>query len=180
MSKTMGLLHPLKAVRRAGVPLVAYETPDPAATIAGCIAALNGRKKGEEDWPMISWDIVRGLIGLNKPGQEAIGWYDPLAMQLPEILKGLQDVPGGSIVFLHQITRFFERDGVLQGLWLLRDAFKGKQPRAATCVMLGASFKLPAELQHDVVIISEPLPDETGLAEITDRLQRHQCTHRQA
>lgn len=164
--------HPLKAIRRAGVPLAAFESADAAATVRGCISALNGKAsaaRGEEALPLIQWDIARGLAGLNKPGKAAIKWYDPLSHPLPEILKNLADsVPDRGVVFLLNVHRFFDRDGVTQGLWNLRDAFKAS---GATCVLVSPMpIKLPAELSSDVVVVSEPAPDAAEVDGIVDRI----------
>ena len=61
--------HPLKAIRRAGVPLVAYETSDPAQTILSCVKALNGKA---ETSPVVVWDIVNGQRGMNEAPERAL------------------------------------------------------------------------------------------------------------
>lgn len=169
-------VHPIKAMRRAGVPLAAFETADPAQTIRTCIAALNG--KGEE-CPIIQWDIVSGLTAVdgNKPGKAFIkpaekgGWYDAAAMQLPEILQGAgNNACDGLLFFIHNAQRFFERDGVAQAIWNCRDLFKAKAQ--CTLVLLGPALMLPGELAQDVVVVTEPLPDDKEVSSIVESIVR--------
>ena len=61
--------HPLKAIRRAGVPLVAYETSDPAQTILSCVKALNSKA---ETSPVVVWDIMNGQRGMNEAATGAV------------------------------------------------------------------------------------------------------------
>lgn len=146
------------------MPLLGIETADPAATVRSCMATLNGKA---EAIPIASWDIGKGLVGLNSAGVSAVSWYDPLTMALPDILKGMADMPKGSLVFLHNIQRFFDRDGVAQGLWNLRDTFKAS---GSTVVLVGPSLKLPPELTSDVIILSEKAPSRDEVLEIVDRI----------
>jgi ATPase family associated with various cellular activities (AAA) len=157
--------HIMKACRRASVPLLAIETADPASTIRGCLDALNGKL---EAIPLIEWDICRGLKAMNKAGERAIAWYDPLVHQLPDCLKLLAENPVKfTVLFLHNIHRFWERDGVAQGLWLLRDSWKAE---TATAVLLGPAMRLPGELVQDIVVTSEALPDVEAMGQIVDRV----------
>lgn len=57
-------LPAFKAIRRAGVPLCAIETPEPAETMSECQRLLIK----PDETTIVSWDIVRGLVGLNKAG----------------------------------------------------------------------------------------------------------------
>lgn len=66
----MNLVERLKAARRVAVPIVMVEAPDPAETIRTVRAAFeNGAKT---PIPIVQWDAMNGLTGLNKPGAEAI------------------------------------------------------------------------------------------------------------
>lgn len=156
----------IKEIRRAGVPLCAIESADPAATVKGVLDTLSAG--GKDLPPLVSWDICGGLVGLNPAGKAAVAWYDPLAHPLPEILKNLagNPVPGLLAVF-HNIGRYWDRDGVAQGVWNLRDVFKGC---GATALFVGQTGKLPGELSSDVVTITEPSPGPDELTAITDRI----------
>lgn len=155
--------HPIAGLLRAGVPLAAFNTSDPAATIKACIAALNG-KGGER--PIIEWDICNGWQGRNSAGTSSLDWYDPLSQQFPDTLKllGEKALPR-TIAFVHNVQRVLERDGVIQGLWNLRDSFKA---RSCLLVLVGARLSVPIELTQDIVVIDEPLPDAAGIGTIVD------------
>jgi len=176
--KTVKPQHsPFRQARRAGVPIVCYETADPAATIVNCIKALNG---AHETTPFLVWDFVSGLRGMNDPGRH-------VASSAPEqttfegnpsgLLKWIAACPPRyqtsegkevfGILFFHNGQRFLDSIDVLQATWNCRDPLKAA---GATVVFLSPSFHLPAELCRDVVIISEPLPGANELAEILDTI----------
>ena len=76
-------------------------------------------------------------------------------------------MPADSIVFMHNLNRFWERDGIAQGVWCLRDAFKASH---CTLVLLGANAKLPPELQSDVVVSTEPPPSRAEVDGIVTKI----------
>jgi hypothetical protein len=164
-----------KAVRQACVPLVAWESYDPAATITECQKTLKA-KAGGQQVAVIAWDIITGLVGLNEAGKDAagnLGYED--GMPLPAVLRLLQKLPGiddqskKAVVFLHQAHRAFDWEGVLQGIWLLRDKFKAT---GATLVLFWNGGKLPIELSHDVIEIKEVAPDISQLNEMVESLTK--------
>src|SRR2546422_2174869 len=98
MIRTMQeFIQAFRAVRRVSTPLVAVRTPDPAGTIDIILSVLNG---SAEEIPVLHWDIMRGLAGVNNAGkaeaQKLLGDGDPamvsarpsdalaLARRLPE------------------------------------------------------------------------------------------------
>lgn len=146
-----------KEIRRASVPLVLWESFDPAATVAECRKTLKA-KAGQPTASLLAWDYVSGLVGLNDAGTAAIAALQIDDMNLVPVLKALQKLPeidGKACVFFHQIHRYFEEQGVLQGIWLLRDKFKAK---TCTAVMFWNGGKLPSELCHDVIEVKEVAP----------------------
>lgn len=151
-------------MRARGVPLVGIETSDPSATINDCLKSLNGKA---DELPIIEWDIARGWNGRNKEGADFIkSELDPRQTLGESLASMAKVIPGGSMAFLHNAQRVLERDGVAQGVWLCRDAFKGKTPQSAMLVLLGPSLTLPAELTSDVVMISETAPDSEEIGKI--------------
>src|SRR5688572_17124104 len=95
--------HPIRAIRRAGVPLAAIETADPAMTISGALRALNGKADAV---PVLQWDLIRGLIGINNPGRQAaleISPDGPIQSGNPaECLSLLaKGAPEESVIFWH-------------------------------------------------------------------------------
>lgn len=161
------LIEQFKAARRSGTPLVAIETPDPAATMSAIVQGMNGKNP-----PFLQWDIIQGLIPMNENGSTQIKRLDiskeELAMRSTnptEMLSLLAKLQGESIVFMHNAQRFIDSESVMQAIWNLRDIFKG---RMNTLVLLGPSISLPAELTRDVIVMDEPLPDDESLGAIAD------------
>ncbi len=161
--------HPLRAIRRAGVPLAVFETADPAATVQGCLKYLNGKA---DKLPLLEWDVVRGLRGLNELGRmyaQEVAPDGPLQTGNPaECLSLLGNkIPTDGIVFFNNCHRFLEDASVAQAIWNLRDTFKTQR---TTWIGLAPTVKLPAELKQDVVVISEPLPDAGQVGQIVDSI----------
>jgi len=169
----MNMLQQFKAARRVSTPLLAVQTPDPAATIRTIMGSLNG-----DVTPVLAWDIVQALHARNEPGQavldKLLGGGDPaLTTGNPtEMLSLLKGLPGatrgkpGAVVFMHSANRFIQETSVAQAVWNLRDRFKMDQ---RTLVMLGPSFSFPTEITQDVTILDELLPDAAELVEIVQR-----------
>lgn len=159
----MELIPAFKAARRAGAPLVAVLTPDPADTMEKIGTAVNGGK------PLLSWDIVRGLQGLNAPGQDALadlGVEPSMTVNPTETLSLAQNLPPWSVLFFcqaHRILGASESGSVSQAIWNLRDQFKSDH---RTLVLLAPELDLPSELRQDVLILEEPLPGDDALQAI--------------
>lgn len=169
------LSHPFRDARRASVPLVQYETSDPAATISNCLAALNGSSK---DTPVLQWDLGRLLQPVNQAGADVItelgkGEQDPKSISnpaeflrylvKPESLRALRK----AILFIHNAHRMIDDVSIMQGVWNVRDAFKAQ---GTTLVLLGVTGKVPAELKHDCVTLTDELPGPGELASIVKRM----------
>lgn len=158
--------HPLRACRRASVPLVYIETIDPSETMRSIIAIAGGVPNGI---PIVTWDISSNLSTVNKEHSRIIGWYDALQHPLPEILRGIKtmmiekDGQSGLFYVFHGIGKFFDRDGVTQAIWNLRDSLKSTR---SMLIMVGPVIKLPVELASDVVVIQEPMPGIVELSEV--------------
>lgn len=153
----------LKAARRAGTPLVAIRTADPAsavAQIATCVAA-------EKDTPLIAWDIVNGLAGRNEAGHAAIAkglGETATAIGPPDVLAVAQKFAKDTVLCFLNPQRVWEQPDVVQGIWNLRDVFKASGQMLVLVVTPGAI--LPVELQSDVMVIDEPLPSLQELAAV--------------
>lgn len=163
-------LNPFKGIRRAGTPIIAIETADPAATIVQCLKTLNGNA---DKLPVLRWDIIRGLTAENKPGTEYLETIDQVAkLQFSnpsEALRYLGDNPPrignadearGGIVFMCNAHLCCEQSkepnlSVIQAIWNLRDNFKAI---GASLVLLSPSMRIPAELSQDIVTVTEEAP----------------------
>jgi len=118
--------------------------------------------------PTFRWDIINGLIALNEPANQALnqilkGADQTVTIKPDEALNLATRMPDNSILFFLSAHRFISDVVVSQAVWNLREPFKSN---FRTWVGLCPTITLPAELQQDVLVIDEPLPDETQLATI--------------
>ncbi len=147
--------HPIKSIRRAGAPLVAYETSDAAQTILACVKAISG----ETTAPIIQWDCVCAQKGLNvqagdlfkafgeKPVRDPVQFLDKLNTHAKTVLSREGDVQRtlvtDALVFIHNGHRLMQDLSVVQALWNLRDTLKAV---GATVIILCPTITLPPEL----------------------------------
>jgi len=163
----MSFTKEFKAARRVSTPLVCVRTADPASTVAEILAAcLNGKEKP----PVLTWDVVHGLRGVNDGGAAeanlVLGGGDPamVSARPSDMLALAEKLGDDAIVFMHAGHRYLSDPVVGQAVWNLRDGYKS---RGAMLVILAApGATLPAELVDDVLVIDEPLPTPEELAEI--------------
>ena len=152
-----------KAARRAGTPLIAIRTADPASAIGQIIAGINGA--GET--PLASWDILTGLTGRNEIGKAAVVKLvgeNSAPLGPADALSAMQKIARDTVVFFLNPQRVWEQIDVLQGIWNLRDVFKTGGQMLVLITTPGAT--LPSELQSDVMIIDEPLPSADTLEQL--------------
>lgn len=145
--------HPFVSVWLAAVPICAFETADPHATIVACQKALNGNGA-----PMLEHDVIRGLRPLTKDAESIVANIgDPEATQnLAQCLAMIHDKhEGKAIFFIHTANRALEDWTCGQAIWNLRDKFAAL---GSILVLLGPSVKLPPELANDVPLFEEPSP----------------------
>ncbi|WP_447859645.1 AAA family ATPase [Nitrospira calida] len=151
----------LSQARRVSVPLVAIATADQHALVAQLAEGLaNGQAR-----PVFRWDLVRGLSALNRPAAEALaamlGDLPPEATVEPvAALTALAKLPTGGAAFLLNAHRVLEQAAVVQAVSNLRDRFKQD---GRMLILLAPSLRPPAELQHDVLVLEDPLPDTAAL-----------------
>lgn len=166
-----GNRHPIVTIRLAGVPLVAWETPDPADTMRACQKAVtDADPEPADEYCFCAWNIIQGVYGLNKAGVKYAAAVSPNgAIDTANPAEALSIVAKNKtpnlILFFQNAHRFVDNESVAQAIWNLRDVFKSN---AATLVLLAPTIRLPAELQRDVVLISEALPNEEQLAKVLD------------
>lgn len=162
----------LKPARRASVPIVLIQTADAQQSIDTIIKEMNG---AAQEAPIMRWDIVRGLVGLNKAGKQAVanpavgGETPELNTQNPtECLAKLPNVPERSVVFFMNAQMFWTNESVKQAIWNLRDVFKMTRSMIALLAPLGTT--LPQELKDDIVSLQDTLPTEPEITAIVDGL----------
>lgn len=157
----MTLQEQFKAARRVSTPLIAIRTPDPAATIQALVKVVDANT------PRLSWDVMSGMLGLNQAGKDALhavtGGDKTQTVALPDALTVCKQLPARTIVFVLNAHRYVGQPAEAQAVWNLRDLFK--QDRR-TVVLLCPDIVLPPELQQDVLVLDEPLPDAKQLETI--------------
>lgn len=173
--------HPIKDVRRACVPIVLYETADPAATIRTITMELNGQS---DKTPILQHDIIRGLDGLNDAGRKALRAImnddDPALSTgnpvdcLARLYKVTTDDNSNtplrkSVIFMHNAHKGLEDVSKIQAIWNLRDPFAAI---GATLVLLATSAQVPLELRQDIVTLSDPLPTPEEIGAICEDLAK--------
>lgn len=184
-TSSMGVfLDKFRRARNAGTPLMAVTCFDPAATMSRIQGSITGAtdtpgaggnlsSAGKSKTPFIQWDIIEGWRHRNDAGAKAIeyvlnavGADDPDATINPvECLKLALSLPKeeGVVLFMLNAHHYLEQPDFLQAVWNTRDAFKADQ---ILLVFIGPDFSLPAQLQHDVFMLDEPLPTDEELKAI--------------
>lgn len=169
-------LQSFRAARRVGTSLIGISTPDPAATIARCVGA------SAKTTPAFGWDSIRGLRPLNDPARAAMadvmGGAEPEAVTLDPtgvLAEFAPKLPELSVLYLMGVSRYLSdttADGAkyAQAIWNLRDPYKID---TRTLVLLGPALTIPAEIRNDVVLLDEPLPDDTELGEVVTKLLKN-------
>src|SRR4051812_33257334 len=113
----METLKQFNAARKVSVPLIIWKTPDAAATI-------NEVRDGAK-YPILSWDVVRGLVACNEEGKgkalAECGVGNPVDM-----LVAAQSLPVDTVVFMHNAHLWVSDPSVKQAVWNLRDTNKGE------------------------------------------------------
>jgi hypothetical protein len=155
--------------RAVSTPLVAVRTFDPASTIQSITKSLG---KLAESTPLISWDAIHGLRGVNETGVTTVAGIcthadvDAAAtVDLSIALGTLESAEEDVIAFIHNPQLVWPDDKkVIQGLWNLRDGYKANGNMVVLCITPGDV--LPSEWQQDVLLLDEPLPTREELANI--------------
>lgn len=165
------LMDQLKAAREVSTPLVWVTSPDQLAVAQAIKAGLNGTT------PIVTWDRVKGFFPLNQKGKEALIEFckrsgiggDDLPFATGEAHNAFRlaaQLPAHTILIAFSLNRFLREEQAgqtIQAILNLRDLFIGDQ---RTLIGLSPDFVLPAELQHDVILLDDPLPSDEGYAEI--------------
>ena len=172
----MELIQQIKAARRVSTPVLAINTPDPAATYNQVTEAITNGKDADEAPPAMVWDMVQGLTGFNENGaQLAMDLMGDDGMErsigpagLVEVLiAAAQQPPENCILYVLNAHRLIDDPGIAQAIWNIRDIFKGVR---GTLILLSPGLQLPAELQQDVLVLDEALPTGDQLETILTAL----------
>lgn len=166
-----------KRARNAGTPIFAITCFDPAATMSRIQKSIVAPELEDDSDapPIIQWDIIEGWRHRNKAGEEAIQSALALAdnadqmetINPTESLKLALNLPKDvrTVLFMMNTHHYFDQDSFLQALWNARDIFKSN---LISLVLIGPDFDIPAQLQHDILVMDEPLPTEAEIEAIID------------
>ena len=163
-------LQQFRAARRVSTPILNVRTPDPASSLTLMAGVLK-----TESTPLVLWDTMRGLIGLNDLGKQELsrllGETAPSAVVSPvEVLTSFYRAAEDTVLFLSNAHRFWSDPAVVQGIWNVRDVFKAHGVTLVLLTIPGAL--LPPELVQDVLTLDEPLPGPQDLEQIVFELYR--------
>lgn len=164
----MDVISQIKRLRRCDTPLVGVRTADPTALIARYMEA---NKNG----PVIRWDSVQGLVGLNDEGKRELAENLPDDSGIPGVEPNAQtQSPVAALVLAAKFGEStmlwacnlhlaISEPLVIQAIANLRDIFRGDH---RTLVLVGVDLQLPPELAQDILLIEEPMPSDDELREI--------------
>jgi len=180
VEKTAPSYVKIRTAFKVSCPIVSLSTADPAQAVREIAKVL-------PDSPILEWDCVRGVVPAERQSTAAKKVASEILSAtggnlidngnltdvLAESIKYVSGnnagpkpvLPENTILIVHNAQRFIGDTPVVQAIWNCRDAFK--QPRRLL-VLLGTSFRMPVELQHDVIEIDEPLPNQTVLSEVIE------------
>jgi hypothetical protein len=162
------------AARSISTPLIAVRTFDPSSTINNIVRTL-----GDElvaTLPLVSWDSIHGLKGLNDVGVEQVakmcnkaddgaGVERGATVDLAICLAVMEEADADVLAFIHNPQLVWNTDKkVVQAQWNLRNPYKANGNMLVN--LIGTGDDIPAELQQDMLILEEPLPTRTDLAKI--------------
>ena len=167
-----GLKSKLQAARRVSVPIVGITSQDQIATLQSISTNGTLALKSVPEVPILTWDIVRGVLPVTDPGRQAhrdmLGDRDQSqTTNLTEALNMALDLPQGAILVLLNVHRVLDMQGVSQAVLNCRDPFKSS---ARMLILLGPDIQLPAELVQDVIVFDDPLPTREEIRDIVDGL----------
>lgn len=170
------IIETVRAARNVSVPVIAIQTPDQVALMQDLSNALGDQieigPRQQRAMPKVVWDRLNGMRGLNQAGREALAkWGGPAdvgeSTKYPEdALKRAEQLPEYAVVFMMNMHRFLDDAPVTTGVLNLRNPFKTTM---RMLVMLGPAFRVPTELQHDVIVLDQPMPSSEELTEVVSK-----------
>lgn len=153
----------IAAARHVSTPLIAIKTPDVADVQARLMPILSSRDGVET--PVVVWDLVQGArVGVKTPASEkglavlrSVAGGEEMLNSPLSLLQAALSLPENSVLILHNFQMVLPNDvNLRQAVCNLRDPFKS---RGCSLVMLGRTLRLTPELEGDVMVYVDPLPD---------------------
>ncbi|MBI5486688.1 MAG: AAA family ATPase [Deltaproteobacteria bacterium] len=136
---------PIREVLHAGCPVVCCETHE-EARLDEAVTAI----AAELGVPLVRWSLLDA-----PPGAAAV---DALAEQLATLREGT----GPLILLLADVHGFLTEPVVSRAI----RSFVAWAPKGRRLILVSPLFRVPAELEHDVVVLSLPLPEPGDLAAV--------------
>lgn len=122
---------------RAGTPLLAIRTADPASAIAQATASI-----GEQS-ALLIWDLMLGIRGINKAGAQVVTdrFGETTALGPSDVLAATRKLEKeDAILFLSNAHRFWDQPDVVQAIWNVQNRQVGRtESRLAEHPRCGAS-----------------------------------------
>jgi len=151
----------IKLARRVSTPLIAVATPDQAGMTREIIESFNGTAP-----PIVIWDCANGMTAGNEQARQAMldGGVDGGMMTHPAAnLRAVLTMPERTMCIMQNAQDHLTEPVVRQAVANCRDVMKGNR---MTLVMMVPSVDLPESLAHDVMVIDDPLPDDSQIKAI--------------
>lgn len=158
------LLEEVKAARRVSTPILAVTTADQPETARRLATLLaNGANA-----PVLPWNLTDGLAPASRSAVDLLPQllgelYGDATVDSVVALRVIGKLPQDGAAILHNAQRILDHAPVVQAIANLRDRFKQNR---RTLILLAPALRLPAELRHDVLVIDDPLPDQSALQAI--------------
>ena len=159
----------LKAARRCGVPLVAVTSYDQQASVATIASVIANS-------PIVTYDCVNGMKGVNQEGENALGDIrgdaDPSLFTDPVTCldAACQKAPEKTVIVLIGADRYLTDVRCQQAVINCRDPFKATQ--RMVILLSSTQLTLPADLQSDTFIINDEVPEAEERGKIVTQLYK--------
>tara|TARA_R110000824_G_scaffold32908_3_gene106091 strand:- start:6280 stop:7806 length:1527 start_codon:yes stop_codon:yes gene_type:complete len=162
----------IKIARRVSTPLIAVATPDQHGMTGEIARSFNGNAP-----PVLSWDCASGVSALNSQGQEMLLERQidaPMLRNPAAALAAMEQMAPRTMMLVLNAQDWLTEPLVRQAISNCRDDMKAN---GQTVVLLSPAVDLPASLSHDVMVISDPLPDVDLIRKIlTDTVRSAQAS----
>lgn len=166
----------LKPYRRAAVPLLAIQTPDPAEIMRMTLTEVDGGKDSKP--PILAWDCIHGITALNEEAQtladnlnkgmeSAIATGNPI--EALRALENLKDNPKTIVIALgltEMLTDPQSKTPTRQALWNLRDLLT----QSGSLLIITAPMGWQNPFPDDIAVAIDTLPTREKHIETAKRI----------
>lgn len=166
---------------RARVPVIAIETPEEDRVLDLMVSlGLNPRfpdqrKPKDLTRPVYAWSITSGIVRISTTGgvegngqdndDDQPDLTDPIAALTWMLDWGKEKADRPAIFVILDAQPFFASAAFIR---LIRDAALALRKRRQNLVLVAPYLDLPADLMHDVTLVSYPMPTVAELTELVE------------